>query len=125
MGHQVKSRWTLMASSVVLAMGLATPASAADSFDGETLRVKLIGGAQYEPLYTLISEWEKKTGAKVEVLSRKNHFELDREIKQDIAAGNINYCVSSNHTSFALNMAISTPILSLSLIKKHWPLMSH
>lgn len=101
MGHQVKSRWTLMASSVVLAMGLATPASAADSFDGETLRVKLIGGAQYEPLYTLISEWEKKTGAKVEVLSRKNHFELDREIKQDIAAGNINYCVSSNHTSFA------------------------
>ncbi len=27
------------------------------------------------------------TGATVEILSRKNHFELDREIKQDIAAG--------------------------------------
>jgi multiple sugar transport system substrate-binding protein len=37
----------------------------------------------------------------VDIISRKNHFELDREMKQDIAAGNINYCVASNHTSFA------------------------
>ncbi|MFG6448640.1 ABC transporter substrate-binding protein [Roseateles sp. BYS180W] len=73
----------------------------AQDFKGYTLKVKLIGGAQYEPLYTLIPEWEKKTGAKVEILSRKNHFELDKEIKQDIAAGKIDYCVASNHTSFA------------------------
>ena len=70
-------------------------------FDGYTLRVKLIGGAQYEPLYATISEWEAMTGAKVDVLSRKNHFELDREIKQDIAAGTLDWCVGSNHTSFA------------------------
>lgn len=80
-------------------------ASAADvdygSFDGYTLRVKLIGGAQYEPLYARIAEWETMTGAKVDVLSRKNHFELDREIKQDIAAGTLDWCVGSNHTSFA------------------------
>jgi len=69
--------------------------------EDRVLRVKLIGGAQYEPLYTLIPEWEKRTGIKVDVLSRKNHFELDREIKQDIAANTINYCVASNHTSFA------------------------
>ena len=49
--------------------------------------MKLFGGAQYEPLYATISEWEEATGATVEILSRKNHFELDREIKQDIAAG--------------------------------------
>ncbi len=73
----------------------------AGEFDGYTLRVKLIGGAQYEPLYTRIPEWEAATGAKVEILSRKNHFELDREIKQDIASGSINWCVGSNHTSFA------------------------
>lgn len=71
------------------------------TFDGYTLRVKLIGGAQYEPLYATISEWEAMTGAKVDVLSRKNHFELDREIKQDIAAGTLDWCVGSNHTSFA------------------------
>ncbi len=41
------------------------------------------------------------TGGKVDILSRKNHFELDREIKQDIAAGTIDWCVGSNHTSFA------------------------
>ncbi len=71
------------------------------SFAGYTLRVKLIGGAQYEPLYAEIGKWEAATGAKVEILSRKNHFELDREIKQDIAAGTLDWCVGSNHTSFA------------------------
>jgi len=82
---------------------LAAPAAAQDygNFDGYTLRVKLIGGAQYEPLYAEISKWEEMTGAKVEILSRKNHFELDREIKQDIAARTLDWCVGSNHTSFA------------------------
>ena len=71
------------------------------SFPGYTLRAKLIGGAQYEPLYAEIEKWEALTGATVDILSRKNHFELDREIKQDIAANTINWCVGSNHTSFA------------------------
>ncbi|MEO1225547.1 MAG: sugar ABC transporter substrate-binding protein [Pseudomonadota bacterium] len=71
------------------------------NFDGYTLRVKLIGGAQYEPLYALIPEWEAATGATVDILSRANHFDLDREIKQDIAAGTLDWCVGSNHTSFA------------------------
>lgn len=74
----------------------------AQEFKGYSLKVKLIGGTQYELLYNyVIPQWEQKTGAKVEILSRKNHFELDKEIKQDIAARNINYCVASNHTSFA------------------------
>jgi multiple sugar transport system substrate-binding protein len=70
-------------------------------FPGYTLKVKLIGGTQYEKLYTRIPEWEKATGAKVEIVSSKNHFDLDREIKQDIASGSITWCVASNHTSFA------------------------
>jgi multiple sugar transport system substrate-binding protein len=89
----------------VSASALAAGAVAAEidygSFPGYTLRVKLIGGAQYEPLYAEIGKWEEMTGARVEILSRKNHFELDREIKQDIAAGTLNWCVGSNHTSFA------------------------
>lgn len=80
---------------------LSSASALAGEFDGYTLRVKLIGGAQYEPLYAEIPKWEEMTGAKVEVLSRKNHFELDREIKQDIAAGTLDWCVGSNHTSFA------------------------
>jgi multiple sugar transport system substrate-binding protein len=91
----------LMATALVPLF--AAPAAAQDygNFEGETLRVKLIGGAQYEPLYAEISEWEELTGATVEILSRKNHFELDREIKQDIAARTLDWCVGSNHTSFA------------------------
>lgn len=70
-------------------------------FPGYTLKVKLIGGTQYEHLYTRIPEWEKLTGAKVDIVSSKNHFDLDKEIKQDIASGSITWCLGSNHTSFA------------------------
>lgn len=91
--------------AAALAALMATSAVAQEmdygSFDGYVLRVKLIGGAQYEPLYAEIPKWEEMTGATVDVLSRKNHFELDREIKQDIAAGTLDWCVGSNHTSFA------------------------
>ena len=91
-------------SAITLVVALATflstsPANA--QFKDYTLRVKLIGGTQYEPLYAEIGKWEEETGATVEILSRKNHFELDREIKQDIASGTIDWCVASNHTSFA------------------------
>jgi len=92
---------TLGVSAVALIAGAAAAEMDYGSFDGYTLRVKLIGGAQYEPLYAEIGEWEEMTGATVQILSRQNHFELDREIKQDIAAGTLNWCVGSNHTSFA------------------------
>lgn len=71
------------------------------TFEGATIDAKLIGGQQYEALYARIAEWEQATGAKVNVISKKNHFELDKEIKSDIATGNISWCVGSNHSSFA------------------------
>ena len=71
-------------------------------FSGVTLRVKLIGGGQYEGLYNeVIPWWEENTGGKIEIVTQKNHFELDKEIKKDIASGNLDFCVASNHTSFA------------------------
>lgn len=99
--HPGRRQLGLLATAAALTAFVALPASAQE-FKGYALKVKLIGGAQYEALYdAVIPAWEKKTGAKVEILSRKNHFELDKEIKQDIAAGKIDYCVASNHTSFA------------------------
>ena len=91
----------ILAATALSAVAVTAQARDYGNFDGYTLRVKLIGGAQYEPLYTLIPEWEAATGARVEILSRKSHFELDREMKQDIAAGNIDYCAFANHTNFA------------------------
>lgn len=84
------------------ALSVAAAAHAgAGEFDGITIRAKLIGGQQYEALYARIPEWEAKTGAKVEIISKKNHFELDKEFKSDLAAGSLDWCVGSNHSSFA------------------------
>src|SRR4051812_19464975 len=92
----------LTARSVLLAnCGGGFPADLPGKFEGVTIDAKLIGGQQYEALYARIPEWEKLTGAKVNILSKKNHFELDKEIKSDIASGSINWCVASNHSSFA------------------------
>ncbi|WP_409456635.1 sugar ABC transporter substrate-binding protein [Rhizobium lusitanum] len=88
----------------MMALLAGTSVFAADlpgKFQGVTIDAKLIGGQQYEPLYARISEWEKETGAKVNILSKKNHFELDKEIKSDMASGSISWCVGSNHSSFA------------------------
>lgn len=87
--------------TLALACGAANAADLPGKFEGVTIDAKLIGGQQYEKLYERIGEWEKETGAKVNILSKKNHFELDKEIKSDIATGGISWCVASNHSSFA------------------------
>ncbi|QEW21906.1 putative ABC transporter-binding protein precursor [Marinibacterium anthonyi] len=93
-----------IATPLCAVIALATAASAQDlpgHFEGVTIDAKLIGGQQYEALYNRIADWETATGAKVNVISKKNHFELDREIKSDIATGQLSWCVGSNHSSFA------------------------
>lgn len=90
----------LMAAAIA-PLALIGAQAAAGEFDGYTLRVKLIGGAQFEPLYAEIEDWEAESGATVEILSLKYYFELDREIKQDIADGTLDWCVGSNHTNLA------------------------
>lgn len=87
--------------AVLLGLSAAPAALAAGEFDGVMIDAKLIGGQQYEALYARISEWEAQTGAKVNIISSKNHFELDKEFKSDIAAGTTKWCVGSNHSSFA------------------------
>ncbi|WP_417260167.1 ABC transporter substrate-binding protein [Celeribacter sp.] len=87
-------------SAAALMLGVAVSAQAGE-FDGVTIEAKLIGGQQYEALYARIPEWEAATGATVKIISKKNHFELDKEFKSDIAAGTTNWCVGSNHSSFA------------------------
>jgi len=87
--------------SVMVGLACAQAADLPGKFDGVTINVKLIGGQQYETLYGRIADWERETGAKVNILSKKSHFEIDREIKSDMASGSINWCVWSNHTSFA------------------------
>lgn len=97
MKHSFKIK-ALLASTAIL---LASTAAIAGEFDGVTIEAKLIGGQQYEALYARIADWETSTGATVKIISKKNHFEIDKEIKSDIAAGTTSWCVGSNHSSFA------------------------
>ncbi len=90
----------LLGACAALALSAGARAEDPGKFPGYTLKVKLIGGNQYDPLYTRIPEWEKATGAKVEILSSKNGFDLDKELKADLASGNINWCAGWDHTSF-------------------------
>ncbi len=90
----------IAAAALVLAPGLASAADQPGSFPGVVIDAKLIGGDQYEPLYSRIGEWEKLTGAKVNILTKKNGFDIDKEFKSDIAANTVDWCVGWNHTSF-------------------------
>ena len=97
----LQSSTRALAAAWLTTLGLLSPAAQAQEFKGYTLKVKLLAGNQYEALYGVIPEWERRTGAKVEMLSHKIYFDLDKEIKQDIGQRRIDYCVASNHTSFA------------------------
>lgn len=88
----------LLATAAVFSGG---ESALAGEYDGVTIEAKLIGGTQYEALYGRISEWEAATGATVKIISKKSHFEIDKEIKSDMAAGTTNWCIGSNHSSFA------------------------
>lgn len=118
---KLQKKLLLSASALVAATGYAS----AGEFDGVALQAKLIGGQQYEALYARIAEWEAETGAKVEVISKKNHFELDKEFKSDLAAGTLGWCVGSNHSSFASQYPSLytdlTPYLTAEFIAEYVP----
>ena len=93
---------TLAAGIAVLAMGQAVAQNTLmGKWPGVVIQAKIIGGNLYEPLYARIAQWEKLTGAKVEILSKKNHFDLMKEHRTDLATGTVRWCLGSNHTSFA------------------------
>jgi multiple sugar transport system substrate-binding protein len=69
-------------------------------FEGKTLRMHAISGANYDELYKLIPSWEEKTGAKVEFVFKGNGFETDKRLMQDLSAGTVDYDVCWDHSSF-------------------------
>lgn len=70
-------------------------------FDGVTLKACFIGGGDYEKIYEkFIPEFEKLTGAKVEIVYKGNGFDIDKKMKVDFAAGTVDYDVCWDHTSF-------------------------
>ncbi|MCB0201428.1 MAG: extracellular solute-binding protein, partial [Anaerolineae bacterium] len=67
---------------------------------GITIRMANIGGAPYEAMYGSIKDFEDATGAKVEIVFLGDGFQIDRYLKQNYAAGTVDFDVAWNHTSF-------------------------
>lgn len=78
----------------------AAPTVAGKKFQGVTVKAALIGGANYEEMYKSIPKWEEQTGAKVEIVYKGDGFQIDKKLKQDFAAGTVDYDVAWDHTSF-------------------------
>ncbi len=91
-----------MMVAVFFSLTLGVVAWAKKPFEGVTIKAAMIGGGNYEKLYgEFIPEWEEETGAKVIIVARMHHFELDKKFKIDFAAGAADYDVMTNHTGFA------------------------
>ena len=69
-------------------------------FEGVTVRMHAISGANYDELYKIIPEWEEQTGAKVEFVFKGDGFQTDKRLVQDFAAGTVEYDVCWDHSSF-------------------------
>ncbi len=67
---------------------------------GITIKMAAIGGGNYEAMYDSISPFEEATGATVEIVFLGDGFEIDRYLKQNYAAGTVDFDVAWNHTSF-------------------------
>ena len=90
----------LAASTADSGLKLGFPYIQKKEFEGVTVRMHAISGANYDELYKIIPAWEEKTGAKVEFVFKGNGFETDKRLVQDFAAGSVDYDVCWDHSSF-------------------------
>ena len=106
-----RSRWLaipLAAAFAATALGAGTamaqdePADAGLDMDlsGVTINMATIGGTPYEAMYATIADFEAATGADVNIVFSGDGFEIDRYLKQNYAAGTVDFDVAWNHTSF-------------------------
>lgn len=99
-----KKVWLSVLIATFLFSLTAVAAWAKKPFEGVTIRAALIGGGNYEKLYEeFIPKWEKLTGAKVVIVAKMSHFELDKKFKLDFAAGAADYDIMTNHTILPLS----------------------
>lgn len=71
----------------------------------ENLRVLLIGGPMYDPLYSRFKEFEENEGVRIEVAASLAHPELNDRIEGDLSSGEIQYDLISTHTKYAPSQA--------------------
>lgn len=65
------------------------------------LRVLLIGGPMYDPLYERLPEFEERTGIEVEIVARLDHPDLNERIGSEFGSGEAVYDLISTHAKYA------------------------
>ena len=65
------------------------------------LRVLLVGGPMYDPLYARLAEFEKREGMRIETVVAPTHPDLNEQIETEFSAGDARYDLISTHTKYA------------------------
>src|SRR5215217_1121618 len=65
------------------------------------LRVLLVGGPMYDPLYARLEEFEGREGVEVEAVVAPSHPDLNERIKEEFDSGTASYDLISTHTKYA------------------------
>jgi multiple sugar transport system substrate-binding protein len=66
-----------------------------------TLRVLLVGGPMYDPLYERIGEFEERERISVEVAVAPTHPDLNEIIEEEFSSARASYDLISTHTKYA------------------------
>jgi len=66
-----------------------------------SLRVLLIGGPMYDPLYESIADFTRREGITVEIAAKLRHPELNARIEEEFRSGQAAYDLISTHTKYA------------------------
>jgi hypothetical protein len=66
-----------------------------------SLRVLLIGGPMYDPLYSRFGEFKEREGFDVEVVETLPHPQLNERIEEAFSSGRASYDLISTHTKYA------------------------
>jgi multiple sugar transport system substrate-binding protein len=72
---------------------------------GNVVRVALVGGPMYDPLYDALPEFERQNGLAVEIVARLPHPELNAFVKQAFESGAPRLDLLSTHTKYAPSQA--------------------
>ena len=67
----------------------------------ENLRVLLVGGPMYDPLYSRLREFEEEHGVEVEAVVAPTHPDLNERIEAEFGSGEAGYDLVSTHTKYA------------------------
>lgn len=69
------------------------------------VRVALVGGPMYDPLYEALPDFERNTGLSVDVVARLPHPELNAFVKRRFESGDADLDLLSTHTKYAPSQA--------------------